>query len=164
MKFLVKVILGLTLILSFVQANEKVSLQLLWKHQFEFAGFYIAKERGFYTDLGLEVEIKEFNFGMDITSDVVNGKSDIGIGSSSVILDKLKGAKIMLLNALYQDSPHVIVSKKREDLQFVKDFKNKKIMLESSSSMAALLSMMRIHNIQTTDYRSIAYSFKTSKK
>ena len=27
------------------QKNEKVSLQLLWKHQFEFAGYYMAKEK-----------------------------------------------------------------------------------------------------------------------
>jgi len=34
-------------------ALDKISLQLLWKHQFEFAGFYIAKEKGYYKDLGL---------------------------------------------------------------------------------------------------------------
>ena len=32
---------------------KKVSVQLLWKHQFEFAGFYMAKEKGFYKDVGI---------------------------------------------------------------------------------------------------------------
>jgi polar amino acid transport system substrate-binding protein len=27
---------------------QKVKLQLQWKHQFEFAGFYAAKEKGFF--------------------------------------------------------------------------------------------------------------------
>jgi polar amino acid transport system substrate-binding protein len=38
---------------------EKVSLQLEWKHQFEFAGFYAAIEKGYYKDIGLEVEREE---------------------------------------------------------------------------------------------------------
>ena len=36
-------------------ALQKISLQLVWKHQFEFAGFYAAIEKGFYRSQGLEV-------------------------------------------------------------------------------------------------------------
>ncbi len=42
-------------------ALEKVSLQLQWKYQFQFAGYIIAKEKGFYKDYGLEVELKEWS-------------------------------------------------------------------------------------------------------
>lgn len=45
---------------------EKVSLQLVWKHQFEFAGFYAAIEKGFYRSQGLEVELREYEHGVDI--------------------------------------------------------------------------------------------------
>jgi ABC-type nitrate/sulfonate/bicarbonate transport system substrate-binding protein len=41
-----------------VQALEKVSLQLKWLHQFQFAGYYVALEKGFYRDAGLDVEIR----------------------------------------------------------------------------------------------------------
>ena len=41
--------------------KEKISLQLIWKHQFEFAGFYMAKEKGYYDDVSLDVEIKSIN-------------------------------------------------------------------------------------------------------
>ncbi|MBD3829761.1 MAG: ABC transporter substrate-binding protein, partial [Arcobacter sp.] len=54
--FLLSFILSQTLFANL----EKVSLQLEWKHQFEFAGFYTAIEKGYYNDVGLEVEIKEF--------------------------------------------------------------------------------------------------------
>ena len=40
--------------------NEEVVLQLQWKHQFQFAGFYVAKEMGFYDVVGLYVIIKEY--------------------------------------------------------------------------------------------------------
>ena len=35
-------------------ALDKVSLQLKWKHQFQFAGYYAALEKGFYRDAGFE--------------------------------------------------------------------------------------------------------------
>ena len=142
-----------------LSANKKISLQLLWKHQFEFAGFYIAKEKGFYADVGLEVTLKEYEFGVNILDDVMNLKSDIGIGRSSLVLDKLQGVELVFLNALYQNSPYVLISKKRSDLQHVKDFKNKKIMISDDlASIAAISSMMRINNLKTTDYTALQHS------
>jgi len=123
---------------------DKVSLQLLWKHQFEFAGFYIAKEKGYYKDVGLDVELKEFEFGTNITNDILSGKSDFGIGRSSLILDKLRDKNIVLLGALYQSTPYMLMTKKRPDIQSIKDFKNKKIMMtDDLESLVAINSMMR---------------------
>jgi ABC-type nitrate/sulfonate/bicarbonate transport system substrate-binding protein len=36
-----------------VFGSDKVTLQLIWKNQFQFAGYYAAKELGFYDDAGL---------------------------------------------------------------------------------------------------------------
>jgi ABC-type nitrate/sulfonate/bicarbonate transport system substrate-binding protein len=33
-------------------ALDAVSIQLKWKHQFQFAGYYQALEQGFYRDAG----------------------------------------------------------------------------------------------------------------
>ncbi|RLA72726.1 MAG: diguanylate cyclase, partial [Epsilonproteobacteria bacterium] len=51
---------------------EKVSLQLQWLDQFQFAGYYIAKEKGFYKDVGLDVEIKKYTQGDSVTQKVLN--------------------------------------------------------------------------------------------
>ena len=56
---------------------DKVSLQLNWKYQFEFAGFIVAKEKGFYSDNNLDVELKEYKFGMNIVDEVLNNKSTL---------------------------------------------------------------------------------------
>ena len=111
----------------FANENQKVSLQLLWKHQFEFAGFYMAKEKGFYSEVGLDVEFKEYKLGSNISQDVADGKIDFGIGYSGIILDKIKGADIKLLNAIYQSSPHVLVSLESSNINSIKDFKGKVI-------------------------------------
>ena len=91
---------------------EKVSLQLVWKHQFEFAGYYIAKEKGFYKDAGLSVEFKEFEYGMDVANDVYRGVSTFGVNYSSLVMEKSKGKDIVLLIAIFQSSPHVLFSLK----------------------------------------------------
>lgn len=39
-------------------AAEKVTLQLKWVTQAQFAGYYVAKDKGFYEEEGLDVEIK----------------------------------------------------------------------------------------------------------
>lgn len=50
---LLKIIFILTIsINNLLFGLEKVSLQLEWKHQFEFAGFYAAVEKGYYEDIG----------------------------------------------------------------------------------------------------------------
>ena len=39
--------------------NDTVVLQLKWKHQFQFAGYYIALERGYFAEEGLDVVLEE---------------------------------------------------------------------------------------------------------
>ena len=86
--FLSILILNITLFAN----SEKITLQLEWKHQFEFAGFYTAIEKGYYKDVGLEVEIKELsipdNFEFIVsTSDYCLRKPDSRI--FKVCLNKL---------------------------------------------------------------------------
>lgn len=159
-KLLLRVILIFCITTLSIFANEKISLQLLWKHQFEFAGFYMAKEKGFYKEAGLEVEIKEFDFGVNIVDDVLAGTVDIGVGRSSLILDKLNGKDVVLLSAIYQSSPFVLVSKQRPDLLNIDDFQNKKIMLSDDLALlASVSSMMKMKDIKPTDYTKVPHSF-----
>lgn len=160
MKTILKFILLLQITILMLSANDKVSLQLLWKHQFEFAGFYVAKAKGFYEDEGLDVTIKEFDFGVNIVNDVMSNKTDIGIGRSSLVLNKLNGIDLVLLSATFQSSPYALLAKERNDLKSVSNFIGKRIMLSDNlESIAAISSMMKIQNIKETDYINVPHSF-----
>ena len=56
-----RILMALFFIINFLQAKEKtdITLQLNWLNQFQFAGYYIAKEKGFYKEAGLNVTINE---------------------------------------------------------------------------------------------------------
>ena len=160
MQLLFRIItLGSLLLLS-LGANEKVSLQLQWKHQFQFAGFYVAKEKGFYKDVGLDVEIREYEYGMKIIEKVLSSEVDFALGRSSLILEKLHGKPIVLLNATFQSSPLALIALERPDLRFIKDFQNKKIMLTNDlEGIAAISSMMRVNDIKEENYTSVKQTF-----
>jgi ABC-type nitrate/sulfonate/bicarbonate transport system substrate-binding protein len=51
-------------------ALDNVSLQLKWKHQFQFAGYYAALEKGFYREHGLDVAIREGGPDIDAGTEV----------------------------------------------------------------------------------------------
>lgn len=107
---------------------EKVSLQLVWKHQFEFAGFYAAIEKGFYRARGLQVELREYEPGLDIVSDVSAGKTTYGLSNSSVIAERLQGRPVKLLANYFKRPPIVIVAK--EGIRSLEDLKGKRLMID----------------------------------
>ncbi len=145
------------------QEEEKlkaVKLQLIWKNQFQFAGYYVAKEKGFYQEAGLDVTILEYDFGMNVTEDVLSQKVEFGVGRSSLILEKMQGKNIFLLAAIYQHSPFMLLAKKRPDLQSVADLRGKKIMVtDDIVGMASLTAMLTSNGVTPSNYTSQQHSF-----
>ncbi|UCM99353.1 ABC transporter substrate-binding protein [Sulfurimonas sp. SWIR-19] len=91
-------------------ALEKVSLQLHWKYQFEFAGFIAAKEKGFYRDAGLDVKIKEYQTGMNVVDEVLSQRANYGIYNSSILLEYLQGKPLVLLASFFKRSALVLIT------------------------------------------------------
>ena len=107
----------------------KVNLQLSWFSQFQFAGYYIAKEKGFYKDENIDINIKPFAFGINVPQEVSLGKSHFGIGRETLILEKLHNYKnLVSIYPLFQISPLILLSKNDSNITQVTDFKNKKLM------------------------------------
>src|ERR1019366_6964231 len=77
-------------------ALDQVSMQLKWKHQFQFAGYYAALEQGFYRDAGLDVTIREGGPGIDVTELVASGKADFGVCSASVLREWTAGRRLVV--------------------------------------------------------------------
>jgi diguanylate cyclase (GGDEF)-like protein/PAS domain S-box-containing protein len=75
-QILIVLILSLQSLLVWADnALTQVSVQLPWKHQFEFAAFYVAKAQGYYQQVGLDVDIREGGLGIDTVDAVVSGKA-----------------------------------------------------------------------------------------
>jgi len=79
--------LGATALLAAgaAQAADKVTLQLKWVAQAQFAGYYVAKDKGLYKEEGLDVTIKPG--GPDVAPEQV-----LAGGGADVVVDWMPGA------------------------------------------------------------------------
>ena len=147
--------------LSFLNASnlQKTSVQLNWFDQFQFAGFYTAIEKGFYKEVGLDVELKKYD-NSNVLEEIINKKADFGIGSSSLIADKSDGKDIVLLGALFQSSPIILLALKNSDINYIENIKNKKIMItKEQQDFATFKSMIISKGVNLSDLISLEHSF-----
>ena len=142
------------------KALEKISVQFLWLHQFQFAGYYMAKEKGFYQDSGLDVEFKEFKYGMNVTDEVLDRKSNFGVGRSSLIIDRIHNKPITILGAIFQRSPHILLSKKSSNITKVSDLKNKRVMITGDLiNSASIVAMLASQGLLLKDIKKQEHTF-----
>ena len=144
MKIVVLLLLSLNILLS-NPTLETISLQLSWLHQFQSAGFYVAKEKGFYEEVGLHVEIKEYRNGINITEDVLAKKSTYGVGKSSLVIDRANHKAVVALMALFQSNPSVLITT-NPNVKQLSDLKNKKIMMTDSEANSVAITAMLLSN------------------
>ena len=126
----------------FSKELEKVSLQLQWLPQFEFAGYFIAKEKGFYANVGLDVEFKDYKNCIIPVDEVLSGRANYAIAGTSLILEKTKGSDVKLLASIFQSSPLVLLARKDSNITNVQDFIGKKLMLSTGDIETVSLSAM----------------------
>lgn len=120
----------------------------------------MAKEKGFYKDLGLDVEIKEFDVNVEVIDDVLKDKSTYGVMYPTIVLEKANGKDVVLLSAILQSSPHVLVSLKSSGIKSINDFRNKKIMMNTNAlKTLSTQSMMRLGNISLNDMIKVDETF-----
>ena len=139
---------------------QKTSVQLMWLDQFEFAGFYMAKEKGFYENLGLDVELKKFNIETDVTKEVIEKRADFGTSSSSLLVDISENKDVLLLGSIFQSSPLILLALKDSNINYIQDIKNKKVMLtKEQQKFATLQSMLISKGITLNDVQVLDHSF-----
>ena len=132
----------------------------MWLDQFQFAGFYIAKEKGFYEDVGLDVELKKYNSSINVLDEVLNKRADFGTNSSSLIIDKSNGNDIVLLGSVFQSSPLILLALKDSKLQYLEDIKNKTLMISKEQQrFATLKSMLSSKGVELSDMKLIEHSY-----
>lgn len=137
----------------------KVKLQLAWFNQFQYAGYYVAKEKGFYEEVGLDVEILPFSFDKNIVKSVNDERIEFAIGRENLILDKSNYENIVVLMALFQASPIQIIAKKSSNIKSLEDFKNRELMITSDDSIeVSFKAMLTSRKIDIKNIKLIPHS------
>lgn len=144
------IMLIITAIYSPVFANKEplsVKLQLKWwEHQFQFAGYYAAIEKGYYTDEGLAVTLLPGGAEVDVPEAVTDGDADFGVFGAELVQKRLQGADVVLLAIIFQHSQRALFVDGRSAIVTPHDLKNKEIII-NSKERAEFLAMFAAEGI-----------------
>ncbi|HYR26152.1 MAG TPA: ABC transporter substrate-binding protein [Aquabacterium sp.] len=108
------------------QAAEKVTLQLKWVPQAQFAGYYVAQAKGYYKEAGLDVTIKPG--GTDVSPvQVLAGKSaDVIVNwMPDALAARENGVPLVNIAQIFDKSGLMLTCKKASGVSSPKDFKGK---------------------------------------
>ena len=104
-------------------------LQLKWRHQFQFAGFYTALEKGYYRQAGLDVTITPLQPGTDPVDIVLARGADLGVASSELVLRYAKGDPVVVLATIFQHSPLALFVRSDIGIETPQDLAGHKVAL-----------------------------------
>lgn len=96
---------------TLLQAQTSVNLQLSWLHSSQFAGSYIALNRGWWTEAGLDVSLLPGGPNAPVEPPVVSGTALVGISAADYTAAAVaEGAPFKILGVAMQKNPFVIAS------------------------------------------------------
>lgn len=122
---------------------QKVKIQLKWVPQAQFAGIFVAKEKGFYEQEGLDVEIVPGGPDVVIEQQVVNGAADIGVTSfDSLLVNRDNGLPLVSVAQILQKSSYRFVADKATGIDTPAKMKGKKVGMWTGSQQFQVLAFM----------------------
>lgn len=107
---------------------DTVNVQLSWFHGVEYAGFYAALEKGYYTEENIIVNLSAGGPEINPIDEVQNGNAQFGITSGdSIIIAKTNQQNLMAVATIFKENPLAITSLAKDDIQKPEDLVGKTI-------------------------------------
>ena len=123
-RLLVLAAAALALAATVARADDKVVLQLKWVTQAQFAGYYVAKDKGFYEDEGLDVEIKPGGPDIAPAQVIAGGGADVIVDwMPSALASREKGLKLVNIAQPFKRSGMMLTCLKDTGIQKPEDLR-----------------------------------------
>ena len=137
-------------------APTKMTLQLQWVTQSQFAGYYAAVDKGFYRDEGLDVTIKVGAVEIVPQQVVATGGADFGIAwLPKVLASREQGAKLVNIAQVFQRSGTLEIAWKDSGITRPGDWKGKRVGTWGFGNEPELFAAMRKAAIDPNDPKQV---------
>src|SRR5689334_21876755 len=132
-------------------AQEKLTLQLKWVTQSQFAGYYVAKDKGFYKDVGLDVTIKPRGPDINPGQVIAGGGADVVLDwMPSALATREKGVPLVNIAQPFQKSVMMLTCRKETGIKTPADFKGRTLGVWFGGNEYPFLSWMSKLGLPTT--------------
>ncbi len=141
------------------QETDKIKLQLKWYHQFQFAGYYAAQQKGFFKEAGIEVELIEGNEKTAPVEAVLEGKADFGVTGSDILNFYIEKKPVVVVSAIFQHSPYVFVTLTKSNINSATDLAGKRIMASRDQGWLLLRALFIREGISLNNIQMVPHSW-----
>jgi NitT/TauT family transport system substrate-binding protein len=135
---------------SIALAADKVTLQLKWVTQAQFAGYFVAKDKGFYKEEGLDVTIKPGGPDVAPPQVIAGGGADVIIDwMPSALASREKGLPLVNIAQPFKRSGMMLTCRKDSGVKAPSDFPGRTLGVWFYGNEYPFLSWMGRLNIPT---------------
>jgi NitT/TauT family transport system substrate-binding protein len=114
--------------LATAHAADKVTIQLKWVAQAQFAGYFVAKDKGFYKDAGLDVTINPGGPDVAPPQVIAGGGADVVVDwMPSALASREKGVPLVNISQTFKHSGLELVCRKDTGIKKPEDLKGKTV-------------------------------------
>ena len=133
------------------RAQEAVNFQLSWLHSVQFGGSYIAQDKGYWSDAGLEVALQPGGPNAPVEPPVVAGTALVGISAADYTAAAVnQGAPFKIIGVAMQKNPFAIASLAEDPVNSPADLVGKKIGM-ALANMPVLEALCSINDVDISE-------------
>ncbi len=145
------------------QGKEKVVLLLNWYTYSEHAPFYLGKERGYFDQEGIDLDIQEGRGSALTVQAVAAGTATFGYADvPTMIKAASKGAPVMAVGVALQTSPMSVMGFADKNVRKPEDIKGKIVAVTPGDSMSQIWPLfLKKTNLRETDFKQVAGDAQT---
>ena len=126
---------------------EEISIMLDWYPNAVHSAIYVAKEKGYFEDVGLDVEIIMPADTNDPLKLAATGKVDLAISyQSQLLVSRAEDIPVISVAALVRHSLDAIMYKEESGIQSPKDLEGKRVGYPSTTVSEAIVATMVAHD------------------
>ena len=139
---------------------EPVTLQLQWVTQAQFAGYYVALDKGWYREEGIDLTIDPGGPDLVPSDLVLSGRSDFGTGLlADLVVAAQQGKPVVSVAQVQQLNGLLLVAFKSSGIESPADFVGKRVGVWLGAWEAQFDALMAKQGLTTNDFSLISQGF-----
>jgi NitT/TauT family transport system substrate-binding protein len=145
---------------SYAKELTKASLRLKWLASAQFAGYYVAKDKGWYEAEGIDLAINPGGPNIIGENLVASGVDTFGHagGAATLLQARSKSLPLAGIAMMFQETPYLFVAREKSGIKSLSDFQGKTVTTWFTGPQFMLQALLKAKNVPLDKVRIQAQS------